>query len=105
MMMNKETKLPIRQSLVQPILVAGAERELTILIGFLAAITGVAGKDFVSILMAIVIWFVGIAFARVGVKNDAQRTKIFLRHIKYKDFYAATEKVQTQLKETQTFKV
>lgn len=103
--MNEETKLPIRQSLVQPVLVAGAERELTILIGFLSAITWMAGKDFVSILLAIGIWFIGIAFARAGVKEDAERTKIFFRHIKYKDFYPATEKIESPIKEAKTFKV
>ncbi len=85
--------IEIHQSLVRPVLIAGAERELAILIGICAVLVWIAGKDFSSFILAMAIWFIGIYIARQVAKNDGQMVKIFLRHIKYQEFYAATEKV------------
>jgi len=90
-------KVPLHESVTQPVLIAGGERELVIPITFMAAITWVAGKDLLSIGLAIGIWIVGSLIARSAAKEDAQRTKIFLRHVKYQAFYPATEKTDAPM--------
>lgn len=102
---NVTHKIPVHQSLVQPVLVAGAERELTILMGFLAAIIWVAGKDLISIGLALLTWFIGNGLSRMAAKEDPQRIKVFFRHIKYRDFYPATEKINAPIPEGKTHKV
>ncbi len=90
--MSEEIKIiTIHQSLVQPVLVAGAERELIILIGFTSAIVWVAGKDINSLILSGIIWLIGSILAREAAKIDPQLTKIFFRHIKYRDYYPAGE--------------
>lgn len=85
--------IEIHQSLVRPVLIAGAERELAILIGMCSVLVWIAGKDFSSFILALAIWFFGIYAARQVAKTDGQMVKIFIRHIKYQEFYSATEKV------------
>ena len=85
--------IEIHQSLVRPVLIAGAEREMAILIGICAVLVWIAGKDFSSFILALAIWFIGIFFARQAAKSDGQMVKIFMRHIKYQEFYPATENV------------
>ncbi len=96
-------KIPLYKALTQPILIAGAERELTILIGFMAAIVWVAGKDFLSFVLALSIWFIGSAIAKAATKEENQRTKIFARHIKYKNYYPATEKIDSPMISVKSF--
>lgn len=95
-MSDKATKLSIHQSLVQPVLVAGAEREIAILLGVLSLMIWIAGKDVLSIVIAILVWGVGIFLARIGAKKDPQFIKVFLKHIKYQDFYPATEYIHSK---------
>lgn len=96
-------KIPLYKALTQPILIAGAERELSILIGFMAAIVWVAGKDFLSFVLAISIWLIGNAIARAATKEESQRIKIFARHIKYNNYYPATEKIDSPMLGVKSF--
>lgn len=98
-------RIPIHKALTQPVLIAGAERELTILVSFMTAIVWVAGKDFFALILAVTIWFVGNLFSRAAAKEESQRTKIFARHIKYKKYYPATEKTNSLKVSVKTFKV
>ena len=100
----KMKKVPIHQALTQPILLAGAERELTILVSFMAAIVWVAGKDILSLVIAVIVWVVGNSLCRMAAKGEAQRTRIFSRHVRYKEFYPATEKLGAPMPEVKTFK-
>jgi len=93
----ESVKVPLHESVTQPVLIAGGERELIIPIAFMAAITWVAGKDLLAIGLAIAIWIIGSLIAREAAKEDAQRTKIFLRHVKYQAFYPATEKLNAPM--------
>jgi len=97
-------KIPLYKALTQPILIAGAERELSILIGFMAAIVWVAGKDLLSFVLALSIWFIGNAMAQAATKEESQRIKIFSRHVKYKIYYPATEKIDAPRISIKSFK-
>jgi type IV secretion system protein VirB4 len=88
---SQQNNVEIHQSLVRPVLIAGVERELAILIGISSVLIWIAGKDFMSFLLAIAIWFIGMFLAREAAKLDGQMVKVFLRHIQYQEFYQATE--------------
>lgn len=103
--MEKTVHVPIHFSLIQPILVAGAEREYTILIGFMAVIIWVAGKSFFAFLLAIMIWLVGMCIGRIMTKKDPHGFKILLRHVKYHEYYPASEKLDCVIKNIRAFEV
>jgi type IV secretion system protein VirB3/type IV secretion system protein VirB4 len=92
---NPRNYVPIHQSLIKPVLYAGAERELTILIAFSALIIWIVGKDLISIILAGVFWMTGILLAQMAAFIDPQLTRIFIRHLKYQDHYPATEKLES----------
>lgn len=83
--------IPIHPALVQPVLIAGAERELTILVGFLALMVFVAGKSFVAAGLSTLLWVAGSALGRLLARRDGQAVKVYLRHIRYRAFYPAAE--------------
>ena len=88
---NEKIAVPFHQSLIKPVLYAGAERELTILIAFSSMIIWIAGKDFISIILAGLFWLIGIFLAQMAAFIDPQMTRIFIRHLRYQDRYRATE--------------
>ena len=90
--------VPVHPSLIKPILYAGAERELTICLAFSAMIIWVAGKDFISLIIAFLFWFIGILLARMAAFIDPQMTRIFFKHLKYQDYYPATEKLESKVR-------
>lgn len=95
---NTIIQVPIYQALVKIPLYAGVEREFTVLIAFISVITFIVGKDFISVLLAILFWFVGILLGRMAAYIDPQLIKIFSRHAKYADFYPACERVDAPVR-------
>ena len=87
----------VRESLWQPVLISGAERLVTMIIGFSALQIFLAGKSFISFLIAVFLWKCGMYFARKAAKKDGQLMAIFMRYSSYKIFYPATEKQVTRL--------
>jgi len=49
----------------------------------------------ISLLLALLIWSIGIIASKLTAKIDPWATKIFLRSILYRDFYHAREKINT----------
>jgi len=99
--MNENTQnitVPFHQSLIKPVLYAGAEREMTIMMVFSSIIIWIVGKDLVSLIMAGLLWFIGMFLARMAAFIDPQLTKIFIRHMRYQDYYPATEKLDAPIK-------
>jgi type IV secretion system protein VirB3 len=94
-MINHKTSTPLLQSLTRPILLLGGERENVILLACLSLSLCTAGRDLVSLILAILIWSIGIIASRLTAKIDPWATKIFLRSLLYQDFYSAREKIHT----------
>ena len=92
-------RVQLHPSLVQPMLVGGAEREYSILIGFMAVIIWVAGKSLLAFILAIAVWVIGMGIGRLVAKKDAQGFKILLRHVKYREYYPASEKLGCPIKD------
>lgn len=95
---NIRISVPFHQSLIKPVLYAGAERELTIMIAFSALIIWIAGKDFISIILAGLFWFIGIFLAQMAAFIDPQLTRIIIRHLRYRDHYSATERLESAVR-------
>jgi type IV secretion system protein VirB3 len=94
-MVNQKTSTPLLQSLTKPILMLGGERENVILLACISLSLCTAGRDVVSLILAILIWTIGIIASKLTAKVDPWATKVFLRSILYQDFYNAREKINT----------
>ena len=94
-MITQKISTPILQSLTRPILLLGGERENIILLACISLSLCTAGRDIVSVILAVVIWLIGIMVSKVTAKSDPWATKIFLRSILYQDFYSARERINT----------
>ena len=53
------------------------------------------GRDLLSLILALLIWSVGIIASKLTAKIDPWATKVFLRSLLYRDFYHAREKINT----------
>jgi len=95
MMINQKISTPLLQSLAKPILLLGGERENVILLACVSLSLCTAGRDFGSLILAILIWLVGIFVSKLVAKIDPWATKVFLRSLLYHDFYHARERMKT----------
>ncbi len=86
-------RMPIRQSLTEPVMIAGAERELVLLLAFASLMIWICGKDFLSLVIAFSVWFVGIFFGRLMAKVDSRMIKKTILHLKLQDYYPANEPI------------
>ena len=94
-MINHKTSAPVLQSLTKPILLLGGERENVILLACLSLSLCTAGRDVISLILAILIWSIGLIASKLSAKTDPWATKVFLRSLLYRDFYSARERINT----------
>src|SRR5476649_1746761 len=94
-MINQKTSTPFLQSLTRPILLLGGERENIILLACLSLSLCTAGRDIVSLVLAVLLWGISILASKVTAKIDPCATKVFLRSLLYRDFYKARERINT----------
>ena len=94
-MISQKRITPLFQSLTRPILMLGGERENIILSACLALMLWTAGRDIFAIILALLIWFVGLITSKVVAKKDPWATKVFIKSLQYQDFYPAREKINT----------
>lgn len=88
--MDAPRRTPIHLSLTRPLLLAGAERELVLVNGTtIAALIFGVGVHWASITMAILLATVGHWFLTRAAKHDAQMSRIYVRHIRYQEYYPA----------------
>lgn len=94
-MIDQKISTPLLQSLTRPILLLGGERENVIFLACVSLGLCAAGKDLVSLILAILIWTIGIIASKLAAKIDPWATKVFLRSLLYRDFYNARERINT----------
>jgi len=81
-------RTPIHQSLVRPILLAGAERRLAILNWlFMAALIFGVGLHLYTLALATLLGTVGHWELRQAAKFDPQLSEVYVRHLHYQRFY------------------
>lgn len=94
-MIKQKRNMPLLQSLTKPILLLGGERENVIFLACLCLALCTVGRDVVSLILALIIWTIGIIVSKLTAKTDPWATKIFLRSLLYRDFYNARERINT----------
>lgn len=82
-------RLPIYRSLVRPQLLLGAERELVLVTGMLAAILVFAAQTLLALIMGVFLWLAGLYLLRRMAKADPEMSRVYVRHIRYRAYYAA----------------
>lgn len=80
-------KTAISRAINRPILIAGAERKLAFLIGLASFGLIFIGVAWVTTILAIFIWILGMAAVRHMAKIDPQLSDIYMRSLKYKAYY------------------
>lgn len=81
--------IPIHQSLHRHNHILGAERELVMTSGLVALLVGIGGLTAVSIGTAVAFWLLALFALRRMAKADPIMSRVWLRHIKQQEFYAA----------------
>jgi type IV secretion system protein VirB3 len=93
--MEGPRRTPIHVSLTRPLLLGGAERELVLANGtIIAALLFGVGFHWASLTVAALLATAGHWGLRRAAGHDPQLSRIYLRHIRYQDFYPAQAAVQ-----------
>lgn len=87
--MDRFRQLPIHQSFLQPLLLLGAERELVIISGVLAAMLILSLANLVCALLGGAFWVVSLAVLQRLAKTDPQLSRVYTRHVRYRKHYSA----------------
>lgn len=84
----------LHRSLVRPILLAGADRRLVLLnmTCIVLLIFGV-GLHWATLISSLVLAIAGHTLLTRLAKSDPEFSDVYLRHIKYRDFYSAQSSV------------
>jgi len=78
----------IRRALHRPQQVMGGERELVLFSMLVAGGVIVASLNWVATIAGICVWFVSIYGLRQMAKADPIMSKVYIRQLKYRDYYA-----------------
>jgi type IV secretory pathway TrbD component len=80
--------IPIRQSGNRPNLFMGGDRELVMFSGLLAFTLIFSAFEFKAFVFGVILWTFALYVLRLMAKNDPQLRQVYLRHRKYKEYYA-----------------
>ena len=88
--MDEPRRAPIHPSLIRPLLLGGAERELVLLNGtIIAALIFGVGFHWVSLTIAALLATIGHWALTRAAKYDARLIRIYVRHVRYQPYYPA----------------
>jgi len=90
--MHTEDKLQaikVHSALNKPNLLLGGERELMLLVGLFSALMIFIAMTWQTLIIGIILWLILSMLLRMMAKADPLMSKIYLRQLKYKDFYTA----------------
>jgi type IV secretion system protein TrbD len=87
--MNMPRLTSVRQSLLRPMLLLGAERELIIVSGMIAAMLMFSLGRIVAVVSGVVLWFVSLLIFQRMAKYDPQLSRVFIRHVNKRVYYPA----------------
>src|SRR5262245_39969382 len=94
--MDKPREILIHQSCNRHNLLLGCDRELVLLSALLSAMLIFALVTWWGIIAGIVLWVMAVAvLSRMG-KADPMLRQVYIRHVKYRSFYAAKSGVFSQ---------
>lgn len=90
--MNHESKLKsikVHAALNKPNLLLGGERELMLIVGLFSAVMVFIAMTWQTLIIGVTLWITLSMLLRMMAKADPMMSKIYLRQLKYKDFYLA----------------
>jgi type IV secretory pathway TrbD component len=93
-MEDRPALTPLRPSLNRPQLLIGADRELVLLTGMLAALMAVTVMSFLSFVLAGLCFSAATAVLGRIAKADPLMRRVYARHVLYRDFYPAKSGVR-----------
>jgi len=82
-------RLPFHRVLHRPALFLGGERELALMTLIIAGGLAASGMNLVSFAVGGCLWFCSIPVFRWMAKADPHMTKVYIRQLKYRGYYAA----------------
>ena len=82
-------RVPIRQSLIRPQHLAGAERELTLTVILVSILLTFVALSWPAAIAGILIFIFGMQIVRRMAKADPMMSQVYQRHIRYRAFYRA----------------
>jgi len=82
-------RLPFHRVLHRPALFLGGERELALMTLIIAGGLAASGMNLVSFAVGGCLWFCSIPVFRWMAKADPHMTKVYVRQLKYRGYYAA----------------
>lgn len=85
--------IPIHSSLMRPILLMGAERELVLISAIIAAVLVLSIERLVFTVVGVVFWCLSLAALQRAAKTDPQFSSVYLRHARYRTYYPAQSHV------------
>jgi type IV secretory pathway TrbD component len=94
---NSLRRLPLRRSLLRPLLLAGGERALVLInCTLIAALIFGVGISTFTVASAILLATLGQWCLVQAAKADPDMTQVYRRHIIYKEFYPAQSSVHAR---------
>ena len=96
-MNDRPRTIPVHASLMRPILLMGAERELLLTSGVIAAVLVLSLQQLLFTVVGVVFWSLSLAALQRAAKADPQFSRVYLRHTRYRAYYAAQSSVSARL--------
>jgi type IV secretory pathway TrbD component len=90
---NGPRKVDVHLSLTRPLLMMGCEREPLILSALLAVTMVFMLRSLVLAIGGVAFWVIAVGVLQRMAKSDSMLSKIYMRHVKYRSFYAAEASV------------
>lgn len=86
---DKLQAIKVHSALNKPNLLLGGERELMLMVGLFSALMIFIAMTWQTFIIGIALWLILSMLLRMMAKADPLMSKIYLRQLKYKDFYTA----------------
>jgi type IV secretion system protein TrbD len=100
--MNDQPRaIPIHLSLIRPILLMGCERELVLSSAIIAAVLVLSLERLVFTIAGVVFWSLSLAALQRAAKADPQFSRVYLRHVRYRAYYAAQSGITVRIQSVQ----
>ena len=96
--MNEQPRtIPIHVSLIRPILLMGAERELVLISAIIAAVLVMSLERLLFTVVGVVFWALSLAALQRAAKNDPLLSRVYLRHTRYRAYYSAQSRATARV--------
>jgi type IV secretion system protein VirB3 len=86
---NQLKSVKVHAALNKPNLLLGGERELMLIVGLFSSVMVFIALTWQTILIGISIWLILSMLLRMMAKADPLMSKVYLKQLKYKNFYHA----------------